>query len=65
MNILRLVAADKEKKNRPASEEFRKIQEAASTKVKGQAPIKYETKHLKEKLSSVEYSVTQLHGTER
>ena len=65
MNILRLVAAEKEKKNRPASEEFRKIQEAASAKVKGQAPIKYETKHLKEKLSATEYRVTQLRDTER
>ena len=65
MNILRLVAAEKEKKNRPSTEEFKKIQEAASSKSKGQAPIKFETKHLKDKLTPMEYNVTQLRGTER
>lgn len=67
MNILRLVQLEKEKKNKPSSPEFKKLEEeaAACAKQPAQCPIKYDSDELKNRLSPVEYYVTQQKGTER
>ena len=65
MNILRLVAAEKEKKKQSLSPEFRKLEEAAASKDHGQCPIRMEKEQLRKSLSPVEYFVTQERGTER
>ena len=67
MNILRLVAADKEKKNRSPNPEFQKLEAAAVTcKERREATVlKFDKNELRSKLSPVEYFVTQERGTER
>ena len=65
MNILRLVAAEKEKKKQSLSPEFRKLEEDASGKDKGQCPIRMEKEQLRKSLAPVEYFCTQERGTER
>lgn len=66
MNILRLVAEEREKKKQQSlSPEFRKLEEAATSKDKGVCPIKFEKDHLRKSLTPVEYFVTQERGTER
>ena len=66
MNILRLVAAEKERKTRP-NPEFEKLEKEATsnTKDRGQAPLKFDKEDLKERLSPQEYRITQERGTER
>lgn len=67
MNILRLVQLEKEKKNKPSSPEFKKLEEeaAACAKQPAECPIKFDSEELKNRLSPVEYYVTQQKGTER
>jgi hypothetical protein len=66
MNILRLVAEERErKKHQSTSPEFRKLEEAASSKEKGVCPIRMEKEELRKSLTPVEYYVTQERGTER
>jgi len=65
MNILRLVVADKERKARSPNPEFQKIEAAAACQDKGDFPIHYDKDELRQKLSLVEYFVTQEKGTER
>ena len=64
MNILRLVAAEKEKKSKP-NPVFQKLEEQASCKDKGECPVSYAEEDLKKRLSPVQYYVTQQKGTER
>ena len=66
MNILRLVAAEKERKSQP-NPEFQKLEKeaASNSKDKGQAPIRFEKEDLKERLTPEQYRVTQDRGTER
>jgi len=65
MNILRLVAAEKEKKDRSPNPEFQKIEAAALSKDKGEVSLKLDKNELRTKLSPMEYFVTQERGTER
>ena len=65
MNILRLVAAEKEKKQQSPNPNFRKLEEEAACKEKGECTAKYQTEDLKKRLSTVQYHVTQQKGTER
>jgi len=65
MNILRLVVAEKEKKNRCPNPEFQKLEAEASTKDVSECPIKFDKDELRKRLSPVEYSVTQEKGTEK
>jgi hypothetical protein len=65
MNILRLIVADKEKKNRSPNPEFQKLEAEASKKDGGECPVKYDKEELRTRLSPVEYFVTQERGTER
>lgn len=67
MNILRLVAEEREKKKnpKPPSPAFQKLEEAATSKDHGECPIKVPKDELKKKLTPVQYHVTQEKGTER
>jgi hypothetical protein len=65
MNILRLVVADKERKNRSPNPEFQKLEAEASKKDTGECPVKFDREELRKRLSPVEYFVTQERGTER
>jgi len=65
MNILRLIAAEKERKSRPPNPEFQKIEAAAACGDTGDAPVHYDKAELWEKMTPVEYFVTQEKGTER
>ena len=66
MNILRLVAEEREKKKnpRPSNPAFQKIEEEAS-KEKGECPINMPRDELRKQLTPVQYHVTQEKGTER
>jgi peptide-methionine (R)-S-oxide reductase len=63
MNVLRLIVADKEKKNRPPNPEYQKIEAACKQKV--EYAVKFDKDELRKRLSPVEYLVTQERGTER
>ena len=65
MNILRLVVKEKEKKLQPPSPAYQKIETEATCKDKGVPPIAYNKDELKEKLTPIQYHVTQQKGTER
>ena len=66
MNILRLVAEEREKKKNPKAPNpaFQKL-EAEATKDKGECPIAIPKEELRKKLTPVQYHVTQEKGTER
>ena len=65
MNVLRLIVAEKEKKNRTPNPEFQKLEAEASKKDEDECPIKFDKDELRKRLSPVEYSVTQEKGTEK
>jgi hypothetical protein len=65
MNVLRLVIADKEKKSRSSSAEFQQIETEAAKKPAHQCPMKFDKEDLKQRLTPVEFRVTQERGTER
>ena len=65
MNILHLVVGDKEKKNRSPNPEFQKLEVEAAANSYVECPLKFDKNELKNKLSPVEYFVTQERGTER
>ena len=65
MNILRLVQAEKEKKNRPVNPAFQKLEDEASQQDKGAYPVVFDKEDLKNRLTPVQYFVTQQKGTER
>ena len=67
MNILRLVQAEKEKKNKSPSVEYQKLeaQAAANSKSKGDPQIAVDKADLRKSLAPVQYFVTQERGTEK
>lgn len=67
MNILRLVAAEKEKKKNPSAV-FKKLQDEAKKSGTGErksGPAVRDKNDLKNSLSPMQYHVTQERGTER
>ena len=65
MNILRLVSAEREKKQKPASAAFQKLEEEARVQDQGQCPIVFPKEKLQKQLPPVQFYVTQQKGTER
>ena len=67
MNILRLVQAEKEKKNKPPSNEFKALEDEATANYRdrGQQPIRIAKVELRKTLNPMQYHVTQEKGTER
>jgi len=69
MNILRLIAEEKERKRAgrpPSTPQFQALEDSACTSAQaGACPIRIEKEELKTKLTPVEYYVTQQKGTER
>jgi len=59
--------ADKEKKARSSNPDFQKLEDAtaAACNDKGLTPVHCDKDELRQKLSAVEYFVTQEKGTER
>lgn len=67
MNILRLVQAEKDKKNKPPSTEFKKLEDEATSNYRDrvQFPIRIQKVELRKTLTPVQFHVTQERGTER
>lgn len=66
MNILHLVEAERlQKQSKVPNPEFEKLDEQSKLKNKGQKPLVYSKEELRNRLTPIQYSVTQEMSTEK